>query len=107
VFAWVIFRADNLTHALGYYEKMFSKSLFHSPIMDLWSINTGNNIMYLSLMLLLFVGVEWMQREKNHALEFNTISRVPRILRWSFYYAIITFCFVMNGVQQEFIYFQF
>jgi alginate O-acetyltransferase complex protein AlgI len=104
--AWVFFRADSISHALNYFSKMFSATLFSSPLKDIWAINTGYHIVYLSTMVLLLIIVEWAQRNKKHGLEFND-SQIARPLRWTIYYVLILCCFLMNGVQQDFIYFQF
>ena len=103
--AWIFFRADSMALSIAYLEKMFSASLFDSPLKDIWTINTGFHIVYLSVMLLGFVCVEWIQREKQHGLEMS--NSIPRRWRWSIYYILIICCFLMNGVQQDFIYFQF
>ena len=104
--AWIFFRADNLSHAFSYLGRLFSSSLVKLPIKDLWTINTGNHIFYLLSMLLVFIIVEWVQRNKQYALELDS-AKVPKLLRWSFYFILIISCFMMNGVQQNFIYFQF
>lgn len=104
-FAWVFFRANNLTHALQYLKKIFSRSFFESPIKDIWAINTGKHIVYLSLMLLILLLTEWYHRDKKHGLELS--SALPAYVKWPIYYALIIACFWMNGIQQEFIYFQF
>jgi len=104
--AWIFFRADSVSHAFQYLSKIFSASILESPIKDFWAINTGQHIIYFSISLIVFVIIEWFQRDKRHGLEFDE-DRVPKYLRWSFYYVIIIACFMMNGVQQEFIYFQF
>ena len=57
-------------------------------------------IIYISL----FVVVEWLQRDKEHALQ---LGKSPRVLRWSFYYLLVFVIFWFGGEQQEFIYFQF
>ena len=106
VIAWIFFRAENVSHAILYLKKLFSPSLFYLPYKDLWAINTGNKIIYLGIFLSIFILIEWLQRDKKHALEFQNFE-APRIIRWSIYYIIIISCFIMNGVQQDFIYFQF
>lgn len=104
--AWVFFRADSLAHAMQYFKKMFSDSFFHLPLRDIWAINTGYHIVYLGVMLLLMIIIEWVQRDKKHGLELDeTCARKP--VRWALYYLLILCCFLMNGVQQDFIYFQF
>ena len=104
--AWVFFRSDTISNALDYLKRMFSRSLFELPIKDLWTINTGNHIFYMVFMTFLFILVEWLQRDKKHGLELTTL-RIPRAVRWGLYYILIISCFLMNGIQQKFIYFQF
>jgi len=106
VFAWIFFRADSLGMAFDYISIIFSLKFFELPIQDFWSMNTGNHLIYLFFLLIGFILVEWIQREKNHGLELNP-QTMPKAIRWSFYYVVLIFCFIMNGVQQEFIYFQF
>lgn len=106
VIAWIFFRADSLYMAFDYISIIFSAKFFVLPIQDFWSMNTGNHLIYLFFLLIGFILVEWLQREKNHGLELNP-QKLPKTVRWAFYYVIIIFCFIMNGVQQEFIYFQF
>lgn len=104
--AWVFFRAESLAHAVAYLKRMFSSAMLESPVKDVWAINTGNHVIYLSLALIGFTILEWVQRDKQHALQLRT-ARLPRVVRWSVYYSIIIVCFFMNGAQQDFIYFQF
>jgi len=104
--AWVFFRADSMDHAIKYLSKIFSSSLLKSPIKDLWAINTGDHIIFLTVSMFIFVLVEWLQREKQYGLELDE-DKVPLFIRRSIYYVVIIACYIMNGVQQEFIYFQF
>jgi len=104
--AWIFFRSDTVGHAFHYLSKIFSASLLDSPLKDFWAINTGKHIIYFSISLIVFLLIEWIQRNKQHGLELSKES-TPKYIRWSLYYVIIIACFMMNGVQQEFIYFQF
>ncbi len=104
--AWIFFRADSVADAFQYLGKIFSPSLIKSPIKDLWAINTGNHIIYLTISMLVFIILEWLQREKQHGLQMDE-KKVPQYVRRSIYYILIIACFMMNGVQQQFIYFQF
>jgi D-alanyl-lipoteichoic acid acyltransferase DltB (MBOAT superfamily) len=97
VIAWIFFRAENLTHAWDYLFHMFSSSLFSAS-----DIATGE-LYYLIGFLVL---VEWLQRDKQHALNFEGIKLLPPI-RWTLYYGIIFMIFWFGGSQQDFIYFQF
>ena len=94
--AWIFFRAEDIQHAFSYLNRVFSKSLLTFP-----EIHPKNQIM----LLMLFVIIEWVQRDKQHALQIEL--RLPRFLRWGFYYIIILIIFQFAISQQEFIYFQF
>ena len=103
-FAWIFFRADSMSHAYDYLKKIASKSLFNNPINDIWTINTGYQVVYLLVLLIFFIFVEWIHRDKQYGLQINIKSKN---LRWALFYFIILSCFFMNGIKQEFIYFQF
>ena len=95
--AWVFFRAENLSHALAYLSGIFSSSILSNPVKD------PKDFLFL---LFVFVAIEWFQRDKQHALQIESF-KIPRPVRWIFYYGIILLIQNMGGAQQEFIYFQF
>jgi len=98
LFAWIVFRAENLGHAIGYIKEIFSASLFSMP-----EAYSRAPFIFIALMLI----VEWFAREKNHALE-NLGCRWPAALRWGFYYLLVILIFFFTPEeQQQFIYFQF
>ena len=103
-FAWIFFRADSISHAFDYIKRICSETLFKSPITDIWTINTEYQIIYLVILMVFFVIVEWIHRDKQYGLRINIESKT---LRWALFYFIILSCFLMNGIKQEFIYFQF
>ncbi|MCF2517480.1 MBOAT family protein [Dyadobacter sp. CY351] len=97
VFAWILFRAENIRHAAEYIGKIFSKSLFTVP-----------DLLRKELLLLIaaFIIVEWIGREHPYAIArigFNW----PKTVKWGFYYCLVIALFVYTGKQQQFIYFQF
>jgi len=94
VFAWIIFRSETITDAFRYVQGIFSMTIFSIPQID-------KRFLFFILLLVL---IEWIQREKQHALQF---SIKPVALRWALYIAIIIVIFSKSGAQQEFIYFQF
>ena len=60
----------------------------------------------LPALILLFIVIEWLGREQQYALaKFGLMW--PRVIRWSFYYALIITMIVLTGKEQQFIYFQF
>ena len=58
------------------------------------------------ILLIVFVLIEWLGREQNHALATLGI-KWNRILRYGFYYSIIVAIFLFGGKEQQFVYFQF
>ncbi|GAB4311647.1 MAG: MBOAT family protein [Bacteroidales bacterium] len=94
--AWVFFRAENVSTALAYLGGIFDSSLFKMP-------DAG----YLKLLplIMIFIVIEWLNRDKLHALELNSW---PRAARWATY---LVFGFVVllsfDKSPNAFIYFQF
>ena len=100
ILAWVFFRAENVGHALKYLMGIFTESLFSVPeILPKMVL----------VLILIFIGIEWIQREKNHGLEIygTNLFAGKRSFRWAVYIAIVVALFSFGGSQQEFIYFQF
>ena len=101
VFAWIFFRANNVTHALAYISEIFSASLFSIP-----NFQGVNNSLSIILLIVLFMIIEWLGREHQYAIaHFGLVKSKP--LRWAIYYAIIIAIFYFGGKEQQFIYFQF
>jgi alginate O-acetyltransferase complex protein AlgI len=95
VFARIFFRAENLDHAFGYVAGIFSLSFFSLPTSGLVEIP----------LIFLMMTAEWVQREKQHALQ---LDRVPvKAIRWTLYMSIILIIFCFGASPQDFIYFQF
>jgi len=97
VIAWVFFRSETVTDAFLYLSEMLSLSLFTYPEIFPKKI---------ILLVAIFVVIEWVQRNKQHALQIEKMNH-PMILRWGLYYGIIFSVLLFGGKQQEFIYFQF
>lgn len=106
VIAWVFFRADTVNEAFIIIKKIFTT--LH--VIDIGELRSLANSKWVTLshaaLVVLLVVVEWFQRDKAHALEFEH-TRSPRWIRWSCYYFIIFLVFYFTGTQQDFIYFQF
>lgn len=97
VFAWIFFRAQDMSHAWQYIGSMFQSSLFSKP-------QVFPSLVF--LLISIFVAIEWMGRREDFALRSFGL-RWPRVVRWAFYYALVVCIFVLSGKEQEFIYFQF
>ena len=106
VFAWIFFRAENISHALLFIQDMFTgltnkEGYIESFNLIYWDIGYA-----LPFMLLVFIFTEWLGRESQFALQ-NIFSRWKWPLRYLLYYAIIMAIFWFSGKEQQFIYFQF
>ncbi|KAA6331043.1 Peptidoglycan O-acetyltransferase [termite gut metagenome] len=95
VVGWVIFRAENIAQAWDYLCRMFSSSLFTFP-------DRGRSpIIY----ILILLAVEWIQRDKQHALQIDNVKY--RAVRWGICLLIALYTITNVGDQADFIYFQF
>jgi alginate O-acetyltransferase complex protein AlgI len=92
--AWIFFRAESVSQAFHYLERLFSVSLFTLP--------DRSRTLYLIFILII---VEWIQRKKQHGLEIDTVNYTT--VRWAIYCCVIFLILNFSGLQQEFIYFQF
>ncbi len=106
VFAWIFFRAENLQHAGAYIAKICSRSLFHMPEKAAFA-STQNNVGIMALLIIFFIGVEWLGREQKYAIA-TFGAKWPKLLRWSFYsFLVFLMCMYMSTSGSAFIYFQF
>ena len=102
VFGWIFFRADNLHHAISYIAGILSPTLFTMP-----EFYGGPEILKsISLLILLFVLIEWLGRESHYAIE-HLVLKWRKPFRYAFYYALIVALFWFGRADQQFIYFQF
>ena len=99
VIGFIIFRSETMTQAVDYFSAMVTNKFFDSSALF------GMNYLRYGLLLL---AIEWLQRDKQHALQFS--NRKPfnyRPVRWGIYYAILVIIACYAGTSQTFIYFQF
>jgi D-alanyl-lipoteichoic acid acyltransferase DltB (MBOAT superfamily) len=102
VFAWIFFRAINVSHAFSFISEIFSNSLFKLPNFP----GIGNSLIVIFLTCI-FILIEWVGREQEFAL--NIIYKIKsKYIRVALYYVIIlTILFCGNFSENQFIYFQF
>lgn len=103
VFAWIFFRAENVTTAFQYIGTIFTKSSFTIP----YFTGIGSSLFAL-LFLALFMIIEWLGRENQHALQTFGLQW-EKVTRWGFYLFLMVniYYFSSFSSNQEFIYFQF
>lgn len=96
VFAWIFFRAENISQAFSYIGGMFSSTLTVPE----------DYPKKLVALLAAFIIIEWLGREQKYAIE-EMGHKWPWPLRWGFYYCILFAIILLSGTEQQFIYFQF
>lgn len=99
VVGWIIFRAENITHAWDYIYNMVSK--FHFG-----EIEYGKKALLYCFMML---AVEWLQRSGEHGLQLTPegVFLKHPLLRWGMYILLAVFTLLFAGMSGDFIYFQF
>ena len=99
---WVVFRAESVGDAFAYLGQMFEGLLS----LNLGGIAYGKKVL---LWCFLLVVVEWVQRQRQHPLDFQGITFFQRYraCRWAVYYLVTLIIIFARGEGQTFIYFQF
>ncbi|PNQ72101.1 membrane-bound O-acyltransferase family protein [Hanstruepera neustonica] len=95
--SWVFFRAESLSHALGYLWQMATDNFVSIPQM---------RPTYLFVLIFIFIIVEWLGRKQQYAIELLWLQ-YPKVMRWGFYFCIAILIFLYGGQEAAFIYFQF
>lgn len=99
VLGWIIFRAESMSQAAGFFHAMVCNT-FYDP-------SKLYGLMFLRFGLLLLL-VEWLQRDKQHALQLPVVKPFNyKVVRWGIYYLVLALIYIYTGTSQSFIYFQF
>lgn len=106
IFAWIFFRAENVTHAFHYIGGIFSGAHFFQLIPDYWGGRMLTDFLFTSFSIVLLLLVEWQGRDKKYALE-SVFEIKYRVVRWSTYVLLVLYIMTFAGGSQDFIYFQF
>lgn len=94
---WILFRAEDVRQAFGYFGRLFS---MQPSIKDMPS-----NTLSVGIYILILWIVEWLQRDKEYGLQIQFIR--SKALRIMIYTLVILFIEIAMGESSEFIYFQF
>lgn len=103
--AWIFFRAENISHAMGYLGGIFSSTLLSMPRGSHF-LGTNLHPVTMFTLILLFMLIEWIGRQHQFAIAGLGLNW-KRPLRYAFYYSLIIAIFLFSGKEQDFIYFQF
>ena len=97
----VVFRATSISEAMAFLGGLFTNGMTGQAITD----NYGKLYCLFALILLV---IEWVQRDKEHALQLSgRYFTNSRTLRWGLYLILIILIITFTGHSQSFIYFQF
>jgi D-alanyl-lipoteichoic acid acyltransferase DltB (MBOAT superfamily) len=100
VVGWIIFRAETMTQAWEYLSRMLT-----TPYVAGQEIIDTKNMLLSGFGLLL---VEWLQRDKQHALQLPASGIFKyAAARYFLYLLIVVLMVLFSGTVQTFIYFQF
>ena len=100
VIGWIIFRAESMPQAWDFLVRMFSTLLSEGLY-----IAHGKRYLVWGFLMLAF---EWLQRDKQHALQLShrgLMRYAPA--RFALYALLVYIMFLYAGTVQTFIYFQF
>jgi D-alanyl-lipoteichoic acid acyltransferase DltB (MBOAT superfamily) len=96
---WVIFRSRDIHQCVDYFLHMFTSFSNEAPL-----VYSRKAVMMIPIMIL----VEWLNRDKQHGLQFEYRGWLSyRMVRWTVYVGIIFLLVFYSGTQSDFIYFQF
>ena len=105
VFAWIFFRAENMSHAFNYiYEMFFGMNEYinyYKTYRYIYKLGVPFIIIFLSFLI-----IEWLGREQQFALAQIEL-KWRKLFRHLLYYTIIIAIFWFSIKEQQFIYFQF
>jgi D-alanyl-lipoteichoic acid acyltransferase DltB (MBOAT superfamily) len=99
--AFVLFRSESLSQALFVYARLINPTDWMKGDYTLL-LGVPKTLLMIGLMTV----VEWFGRHGNHALQLlDRVHYAP--IRWAVYYLLLLALVWFDGVQQQFIYFQF
>ena len=108
VFAWIFFRAENLSHAFSYIRGVFSMSFFES-FQIIRSLNDLFDLVTTITLVITLLILEWLTRNYKHPMEYFYKNKINNIFRYFVYFLIILTIILFGNFidNQQFVYFQF
>ena len=101
----IVFRAESIGQAGDYFQGMLQIGTLRA----VYRFFTWPGMWPANLFIIIMMVVEWLQRGKEHGLEFSDEKSFLkfRVVRWFVYYLIIVLILNSSSSSQSFIYFQF
>lgn len=113
LFAWIFFRANNVSDAFYIISNLFNFANFSEFMLKMSMIGgtescLGMSKLQLLLSFLLIIFMESIHLFQRHKKMRNFLSEKPVFLRWSIYYVLIFAILILGEFSSsDFIYFQF
>jgi alginate O-acetyltransferase complex protein AlgI len=104
LFAWIFFRSVSMHEAFAYIRSIWVNGLFHLSVLDLRGRGISSTLIDASIAIVFVLIIEWIQRKKQHGLQFQ---EAPLALRWTAYWVLTFISLFYFGNERTFIYFQF
>ncbi len=105
-FSLIFFRSESMPQAFEYVANMATGLFSFTSYLQLLEVLHAHVGKSIPLLIVLTFVIEWLGRTEPFALS-AIANRFPKVIRWSFYYALIFAIYYFNGNEQAFIYFQF
>jgi len=99
-FAWVFFRAENIKVAFEFIKRIFTGTFINFEILS--KVKIFSFLIVINFVIL-FVLIEWVQREKKHGLQIKNSN----YRHWFIYMFFVVSILLFGGETEQFIYFQF
>ena len=101
----IVFRAESIGQAWDYFQGLLQFGTLRAG----YRFFTWPKMWPENLFIIIMMVVEWLQRGKEHGLEFSDEKGFLkfRVVRWLVYYIIIVLILNSSSSSQSFIYFQF
>ena len=104
VFGWIIFRATGMPSLWHYVEGMLQWDTLRASYR--FFLPDENLVWPTNFYVLIMLAVEWIQRDKQHGLEYGNAKQY-NLFRSILYYILAALIIANAGEEQTFIYFQF
>jgi len=109
-FAWIFFRAKDITHAISYIKNIFINNLSWFPNIQNVTEVQKINMLLLFLLVIFLIIIEWFSRSSEHGLSniFKSSTIPNTIFRRLLYFVLILIILLyLPNKSADFIYFQF
>jgi alginate O-acetyltransferase complex protein AlgI len=106
IFAWIFFRANNLTDAFKFVYKIFQGLFQRNSYVEALNFIFWEVGITLPILIIFLILIEWLGRSGDFALN-SIFIKSNQFIRWSFYFLVLILTFQFSYKEQFFIYFQF